>query len=1045
MDVNLISQTTAKLHQMSQVDILGNWQYYDNSLADSLLIPQDISNWPLVRLDHKGNIPIPDRNQVLWLAQKILVPQDLQGYGLEGLTLLLALTWWAQDVKIFRNGVLIQEGDLFISKARVELSHSVKPGEEIILALRLVSPDHDPGAVMRSLCIYEAGSDREIDPGFVADELAVLQSYLTAFAPEKLTVVEEQVAQINWTALPDTPVFERSLLNLRQNLAAVVDQQELFQHRRVLLLGNTHMDMAWLWPISETWDVAQRTFTSVLNLQAEFPELIFCHSSPALYAWIEQHRPDLFAAIQEKFAQGSWEVIAGMWVEPDLNLIDGESIIRQILYGQLYVQEKFGQFSKIVWLPDTFGFCATLPQILKQGGIEYFVTQKLKWNDTTTFPYGTFLWSSPDGTEILSFMSNPIGQDVNPQEIADYAIGWEKQTHLSDSLWLFGCGDHGGGPTKDMLNVARRWKQSPFFPTLEFSQVEPYLQQVSQKELSVWNEELYLEFHRGCYTTHAQQKLSNRYSEKLLYQAELFAALATIITGVTYPQVPLADAWKKVLFNQFHDILPGTAIPPVYVDANQAWREVEQVGTEILADSLQAIANAIVLPTPPQPNALPIVVFNQMNWLRQEVVSVDLSNLSNYPFQQNWEIHDLAGNLLPSQVSAKDPAKIELLFLATDIPSVGYRVFWLCQSPAEKLETPQIPTNGKDWILENEFLRIVVNPENGELSRVFDKINRREVTEGVEFNQLQAFQDSGQYWDAWNIDPDYAQHPLPPSDLKSIQWIDQGVVQQRLRIVRQIGKSEFSQDYILSLGLPLLKIETTVDWQESHVLVKAAFRCNISSEYTTYEIPCGAIRRSNQPETPREKAKWEVPALRWADLSTDEYGVSLLNDCKYGYDSQSNRLRLTLLRSPNWPTPEADRGQQKFTYAIYPHANNWQSAHTVRYGYELNIPLRVVFFPDSHPIKTNTLNPVGKLLDLSAENLVLIAFKQSESDPQKWILRCYESHGEPADLSLQSDLELVVSDVVDILERPTEKWEKSEVLPWKILSLSIVPPTLSGK
>jgi alpha-mannosidase len=508
------------------------------------------------------------------------------------------------------------------------------------------------------------------------------------------------------------------------------------------------------------------------------------------------------------------------------------------------------------------------------------------------------------------------------------------------------------------------------------------------------------------------------------------------------------------LSNQFHDILPGASIPAVYIDANQAWQEVNRVGSEILESSLKAIASQIDFPSPPQPEALPIIVFNPLNWQRSEVVAVPLPT-SSFKY---WEIYDLEEKLLPSQICEGSV----LLFLANDIPSVGYRVFWLCPQQAVKLESK---INRKDWILENEFLRVIVDEKTGEFGSIFDKIHNREIVNQQGCNQLQAFQDSGQYWDAWNIDSNYAQHPLPPTDLKSINWVEQGDIQQRLRVVRQLAGSEFYQDYILSVESPILKIVTTVNWQEQQVLVKAAFPLNIQADYATYEIPCGAIERPTQPKEPREKAKWEVPALRWADLSTSSlkekqvegadlpaskeeckevsYGVSLLNDCKYGYDCQSNQLRLTLLRSPNWPAPQADRGQHEFTYAVYPHSGSWQTAHTVRRGYELNLPLQVIIYQGLEANKITTLQPVGRFLDLSAENLVLMALKQSEDDPQKWILRCYECHGEPAELLLQSDLSLVVSHPADILERLTQPSEQLleektfSVSPCKILTLHI--------
>lgn len=1019
---------------------MGGWRDGGKDLPLVPLSPCPLVDCPVVQLNAKGHIAWSAGRRVLWLAQRLVIPQNLQGYPLDGLSLRLALTWWAEAAEIFVNGVGVQEGDLFDCSTRVLLSPAVTPGEEITVALRLVSPGHDHGALVRSLCIYEAESVNQLDLGFVADELAVLQRCLETEEPEKLHTIAAAVAEIDWLVLPDRQKFERSLFQLRSSLEFLSNR---LRQRRIQLLGHAHLDLAWLWPQSETWDVAQRTFESVLKLQQEFPQLIFCHSTPALYAWIESHRPDLFAAIQQQVVAGRWEVVGGLWVEPDLNLINGESIVRQVLYGQRYVLEKFAQVSTVAWLPDTFGFCATLPQIFKQGGIEYFVTQKLRWNDTTEFPYGAFLWRSPDGTELFSLMSAPIGEGIDPSKMVSYACDWEMQTGLQDTLWLPGVGDHGGGPTRDMLEVGQHWQQSPFFPRLEFTSAQAYLQHISSispSHFPIWSDELYLEFHRGCYTTHADQKRWNRRCEGLLYEAELFAAMSTLSYGARYPKAELEAAWKKVLFNQFHDILPGSSIPQVYTDANQAWQEVVGVGTEILQQSLRAIASLIAFPVPPQPDARPIVIFNSLNWQRSEVVAVSLPASG-----QHWEIYNSEGLHLPSQPS--EPSR--LLFLATDIPSVGYRVFWLCLGEgagdlgrgAGLSKTSFID---KDWVLGNEFLRVIVEFKTGNLCSVFDKRNNREILHKDGGNQLQAFQDSGQYWDAWNIDPDYAQHPLPPTQLKSIEWVETGPVQTRLRVVRHLGQSEFCQDYILQAESPVLKIATTVDWQERHVLVKAAFPLNLEADYATYEIPCGAIRRPTQPKTPTEQAKWEVPALRWADLSAAGYGVSLLNDSKYGYDSQPNQLRLTLLRSPNWPDPEADRGLHQFTYALYPHNGSWQQAHTVRRGYELNLPLQVMLLPAISNPTTAQLPPIGQFLDLSAENLILMAFKQSEDDPRQWILRCYESHGETAELSLQSDLGLSVAHPVDLLERSHKLAERSpdgppvRIEPCKIASFTVI-------
>ncbi|MDF2387281.1 alpha-mannosidase, partial [Nostoc ellipsosporum NOK] len=684
---SLISQAIEQLRSCSQVNIQSTWLYQETDREITEVIATDLSDWQPVQLNAKSHIAWNGGKKVLWLVQRFIVPQDLQGYPLAGLSLRLSLVWWADAAEVYVNGKLVLEGDLFDCSPRVLLSRGVTPGEEFVVALRLVSPGHCDGALVRSLLVYESIDDNNPDPGFVADELAVMQLYLQRFAPERLAVVAEGVREITnrrgaEDAEEERKEWEKILFAVRQSIS---ESQIENLKSKIYLLGHAHLDLAWLWPVSETWNAAQNTFASVLQLQADFPELIFCHSTPALYAWIEEHRPDLFEAIQEAVAAGRWEVVGGLWVEPELNLIAGESIARQLLYGQRYIQEKFGKLSTIVWVPDTFGFCATLPQFFANAGIEYFVTQKLRWNDTTKFDYGVFWWRSPDGSEVLSLMSAPIGEGIDPVKMASYCLEWQAQTGLQASLWLPGVGDHGGGPTRDMLEIARRWQKSPLFSDIEFTTAEKYLQQIQSEARSyspssppspsspfhTWNDELYLEFHRGCYTTHADQKRWNRLCENLLYQAELFATLATVSCGVTYPKAEIEAAWKQVLFNQFHDILPGSSITQVYVDALPQWQEVEQVGTKILQESLQAIASHTTIPEPPHPQAQPIFVFNSLNWQRSEVVSVNLPTPATA--NQAWQIYDASGNELTSQLS--EPTT--LLFLATDIPPIGYRLFWL--------------------------------------------------------------------------------------------------------------------------------------------------------------------------------------------------------------------------------------------------------------------------------------------------------------------------------------------------------------------------------
>ncbi|NEQ26725.1 MAG: hypothetical protein F6K28_48400 [Microcoleus sp. SIO2G3] len=410
------------------------------------------------------------------------------------------------------------------------------------------------------------------------------------------------------------------------------------------------------------------------------------------------------------------------------------------------------------------------------------------------------------------------------------------------------------------------------------------------------------------------------------------------------------------------------------------------------------------------------MIFNSLNWPRSQVATL--------PLPEGWsaaEVYDCEGRSLPTQISGET-----LLFHAADVQSIGYRLVWICPAVA----TPE-PAVTPGWTLENDRLRVLVNPLTGNLSSVIDKLHDREIL-SAPGNQLQAFQDSGQYWDAWNIDPNYAEHPLPPAKTLSVIWIDRGTIRQRLRVQRLVGSSRLQQDYVLDFDSDILKIETIADWQEEHVLLKAAFPLTVTSDFATCEIPFGAIDRPTRPQTPAEAAQWEVPALHWADLSASDYGVSLLNDCKYGYDAQPSQLRLTLLRSARWPDPTADRGEHTFCYALYPHGDRWSQAQTVQRGYELNQPL-IVHSPQSSA--DPRLPASGEFLNLSAPNVICSALKRSQ-DGQQWILRCYEANGREAAIELSGLLSLQITHRTNLLEAAIEG-DTKQITNWSIATFAL--------
>ncbi|MEO1672983.1 MAG: alpha-mannosidase, partial [Cyanobacteria bacterium J06631_2] len=465
----VIENAIANLRQLVKLETQASWRDLGESST------ADFDSCPFATLNENSYIVFPSGKQIRYLVQRIVIPPTLQGYPLAGLSLRLVLTWWAADAQIFINGELVQQGDLFDSSARVLITNNAQPGQEYLVLIRLVSPGHDIGALMRSHLIYEQ-DDSKIDPGMVADELTVLCRYLSQFNPANLTILAAELEKFNWDNVQDAAKFDHDLTQLRTSLFPLAAD---IKQRRFNLLGHAHLDMAWLWTTDETYEVAERTFKSVLDLQQDFPALTFGHTSPALYEWIEQHRPELFKSIQAAAKANKWEILGGMWIEPETNLVCGESLIRQLIYGQAYYQEKFGAVSTVAWLPDSFGFTWQLPQIMQQCGIEYFVTGKLHWNDTTKFPHGCFWWESPDGTRLLTLMSPPnvTGvMDTNPLTMVDYSINWEVQTGLQEIFWLPGVGDHGGGPTRDMLEVAAKWDKSPFFPQIVFGTAGDYLE-----------------------------------------------------------------------------------------------------------------------------------------------------------------------------------------------------------------------------------------------------------------------------------------------------------------------------------------------------------------------------------------------------------------------------------------------------------------------------------------------------------------------------------------------------------------------------------------
>jgi alpha-mannosidase len=941
----------------------------------------------------------------------IEIPEKVDGYAVRGSSVKLDLFLTSPGrvlITVFSNGAMLFHGD-DDQQQMIPLAENVQPGQRFLIAVRADAEEKET-QLYRSRLIIEPPASRP-DPGLIRDEILAAQLLIGSFEDGKSegsAQLDAAVKAIDLSALDrgEQAAFDESLRKAQAKMQLLNPWLKRFTIRAV---GNSHIDMAWLWPWTETVDVVRNTFRSALDLMREYPDFTFTMSSARAYAWMEEKYPEMFKEIQQRVKEGRWEIVGGMWVEPDLNMPGGESLVRQILTGKRYFQQKFGVDVKIGWNPDSFGYSWQLPQIYKKSGMEYFVTQKIYWNDTTKFPYKLFWWESPDGSRLLTYIPHDYANDTNPlkmaQDLSSYAPAMysTEPANGREMMHLYGVGDHGGGPTRTMLDTAKRWMApDAVYPKLKFSTATQFFDGLQKSlpnlNLQRWRDEMYFEYHRGVLTTQAETKRRVRAAEELLLNAEKFSSLSMLF-GRAYPSEDFDRAWKNLLFDDFHDILPGSGIAVNYVDAARNLEDVDRVGKSILHDSLAEIAAHINTEGP----GVPIIVYNSLAWPRAEVVEVQVQLPES---AHNVEVVDATSKAIPVQVLHIDPEtqRVRLLILATT-PSLGYSTYYV-RAVAKSLPSPNAVKSTTDT-LENEFVRVKVDPQTGCMISLFDKRSRIEALAPAETdsggpktsicgNLLQAFRDKPKDWDAWNIDADFEKERWDIDKADEVSLLESGPLRAIIRIKKHFQNSSFVQDVTVTRGSPRVDVRMAADWNEKHILLKVAFPLNAHNDKATFEIPFGSIERPTTRNTPAEHAKFEVSALHWADLSDTMHGFSLLNDCKYGYDAKGNVLRLSLLRSPEWPDPHADEGHHEFTYASYPHGGTWREALTVRRGYELNYPL-IVTQSERHQ---GSLPDTHSFLQVEPENVVVTALKKAE-DSSDLLVRFYEWAGKSSDVRLQ--------------------------------------------
>lgn len=772
----------------------------------------------------------------------------------------------------------------------------------------------------------------------------------------------------------------------------------------VSAIGHTHIDIAWLWTVQQTREKVLRSFSTVLRLMEQYPEYKFMSSQPILYQFVKEQEPELYEKIKARIAEGRWEVDGAMWLESDCNLPCGESFVRQIIKGHRFFLDEFGIESKSLWLPDVFGYSAALPQILKKSGIPYFMTTKIAWNQYNQLPNDTFMWKGLDGSEVFVFMPTTCDFDknqglnisftdtrntttytgiVNPNMTMGTFKRFQNKDLTEDTLMLFGFGDGGGGPTKEMLENAERLKYGlPGMPRIkqEFEREffdRTYGEIAHKPQMPTWSGELYFEYHRGTYTSMAKNKRNNRKSELLYESLETLGSVATLLGG-KYPKDTIDKGWDIILLNQFHDIIPGSSIEAVYEQTDIEYAEILSEGEK----ALKKVAKEIASRMERKKDRQSITVFNTLGYMRDDIVEVkDLT----IPVSS---ISDEQGNNYDVQYISEDT----LIFFAKGIPSFGCKVFYLNEGDK--------PENSlKKWTgdFENSYYSAKFN-DKMELTSLYEKESDKEFLKpGRVGNKITAYEDRPMNWDNWDIDIFYKKKSYNEDWISEPEVIETGNLRTTLRVTRKFMDSTVTQDIHLYRDLPRIDFETKADWKEHNVLLKANFPVDVNTTKASFEIQFGNVERETTSNQSWDTAKFETCGHKWADLSEEGLGISLLNDCKYGHSIKNGEMELTLLKAGTYPNENADIGKHEFIYSIYPHSGRWQEAHTVEMAYNLNVPALVVSEVEE---TAPTLGTEWSMVSSSHKNCVIEVLKQAE-DKNGLILRMYENQNRRTKATIQ--------------------------------------------
>src|SRR5580698_655899 len=898
----------------------GKWKMHSGDLAHGEAANLNDSSWQSAPSDNEAP------NDAVWFRQTYVVPETLSGYDLTGARIWFQFHAYANGPMpeiLYFNGRRVALGD---DLEPVVLFDDAKPGDKVVVAIKLlhtVDKKTLRGATLKIDFPESRPNPEDLRLEFLS--AALLVPSLAPGDASQMSTLNDAIGAVDLSALDAASVpqtreqsqtkFDASLRASHQKLDAL---KPLLERTTFHLTGNSHIDAAWLWPWTETVDVVKRTFGTALQLMNEYPDYTYTQSAAQYNAWIADKYPQMNEEIKQRIKEGRWEIVGGMWVEPDLNMPDGESQVRSILVCKRWFQKEYGVDVRIGWNPDSFGYTWQLPQIYKRSGIDYFVTQKMTWNDTNQLPFKLFWWESPDGSKVLTYFPHDYANDnLNPVRLSyDLAQARQKAPGMNEIMDLYGIGDHGGGPTRAVLDEGTHWMQpDKVVPKSNFGTAQSFFTSIESKVASdspvwdyesiakgykppptpaegqvaipTWKSEMYFEYHRGVMTTQANHKRNMRDSEEQAINAEKVASLAWL-AGKPYPGAALTEAWKKITFNDFHDLAAGSGIGIIYKEAQKDYDDVRWATNEIAQESFQTLDADVNTQVT---GGVPILVYNPLAWERSGSVTVDVQMPA--AAAGGVSVLDAANHVVPSQVIKSDAKtnSYKLLIAANNVPSMGYKVLHVV--PGTKAFATDLKAEG--LTLENSNLKVVVDKDTGCITSLFDKkTNFEALAPGACGNQLQTFKDLPKDYDAWNIDPGTLDHFTSIDKADSVELVEKGPLRGAIRVTHNWQSSKFVQDITLDAGSDQVDVVNDVDWHETHVLLKAAFPLAATSNKATYEVPYGSLQRITTRNNSWEQAQFEVPALRWADLGDGQHGFSLLNESKYGYDDKDNVLRISL-------------------------------------------------------------------------------------------------------------------------------------------------------